>query len=223
MKNKSYLNNPNAKLWINIASSTNVLDNFVNLDNHIFLSFAKVYPILKNIIPLKYSKAIESYYLAQQKYILIKHDCRKVLFFANETVDHILCSHFLEHIFPDEMKLILKDFYRVLKNDGTMHIIVPDLEYIIKNYLSNKELKKENAADEFIKETLLSRETKGTFKYRLMEFKGGFGLQHRWMYDKSSITRYLADAGFQILEINETPSKNFRLNDGSIHVICKKL
>lgn len=218
--NESKINN--GKVWLNVASSIYVLDNFINLDNHIFIRLTKYYKFFKKLLPKKYHSLLTSYYEARNKAVLEKHDCRKALRYKNNSVDHILCSHFLEHVFPEDANLILKDFYRVLKSGGTLHMIVPDLKEQIDKYYSDKSKGKENAADIFVLESLLSRPTKGTLKYRLMEFNGSFGLQHRWMYDNESMKKLISDHGFEIIELEKMPSEFFRKNDGSVHVACIK-
>jgi predicted SAM-dependent methyltransferase len=154
--------------------------------------------------------------------IFIKHNCRKPLPFPSDSVDHILSSHFLEHVFPSEAEKIIKDFHRVLKKGGTIHIIVPDIEFIVKEYLEAKDNGIQDAADKFIKRTILSRETRGSFKYRIVEFLGNLGLQHHWMYDKSSIILRLKKLDFKILEYYSSPSSNYRVGDNSVHLLVRK-
>lgn len=214
--------NSKGEVWLNVASSVYVLEDFVNLDNHVLLRFAAAFPLIKAVLPRKYHALIEQYRAAGAKARLLKHDCRKPLPVASGTVDHILCSHFLEHVYPTEADAILRDFLRALKDGGTLHVIVPDLKDQVMQYLRHAEQGLSTAADEFIKETLLARESTGTLKYRLLEFSGGFGLQHRWMYDHSSMESKLKHAGFQVLDTNDTPSKEYRLNDGSVHIVVQK-
>ncbi len=216
------LKNKNNQLWLNVASSVYVLEDFVNLDNHIFLRWLPYLPILKKVLPSKYHGWMNNYLEASRKAIMLQHDCRKALNFPDNSVDHILCSHFLEHVFPDETMFILNDFKRVLKPGATLHVIVPDIENNIKKYLNDKQLGIPEAADKLIKDSLLSKENRGTLRYRLMELYGGFGLQHRWMYDYDSMRKRLLDVGFELETINNTPSKAFRANDDSVHLIVSK-
>jgi len=120
------------------------------------------------------------------------------------------------------MEIIVADFYRVLKKGATMHVIVPDLALLARQYLGGQEQGSALAADKFINDTLLSREQRGTLKYRFLEFIGGFGLQHYWMYDCPSLTARLAKSGFEIVSGNDSPSQTYRLNDGSLHVLVRK-
>lgn len=223
MKSIAKHKNSKGQIWLNVASSHYVLEDFINLDNHIFMRLLGFYKIAKKLLPKKYNDLFESFHRAKQKAILLRHECRKPLPVDAGSVDHILCSHFLEHVYPAECKKILLDFLKVLKPGGTLHIILPDIEGQVEQYLNNKKSGMAEAADVFIQSSLLSTESRGSFKYRLLELSGGFGLQHRWMYDHASISKLLMDIGFEIIEKSENvPSSTFRLNDGSVHVLCKK-
>lgn len=46
---------------------------------------------------------------------------------GQRSVDAIWASHILEHVFAHEVPLALREFYRVLKPDGTAHVQVPDV------------------------------------------------------------------------------------------------
>lgn len=211
--------NAQGKIWVNVASSIYVLKEFVNIDNHVFMRFLGVYPFVKYLVPKRYRPMFEQYREARAKATVLRRDCRRPLPFPDGSVDHILCSHFLEHIFREEAVAILKDFRRALKPGGTAHIIVPDIRHMVDEYLRKSAAGDAGAADWFVGYTLLSRPNRGTFKYRVMEFGGGFGLQHRWMYDTASMTAAMQEAGFVIVEGNETPSRTYRENDESVHLV----
>jgi predicted SAM-dependent methyltransferase len=217
--------NKNGKIWLNIASSVYTLDGFINLESSVFLRFAKMFYMFKFIIPEKYHEWIDLYKNLKEKEIFIVHDCRKPLPFPDGSVDHILCSHFLEHVFKEEMEKIISDFYRVLKNGGTLHVIVPNIQWMVNEYLFKKRNGVLSAADWFLKETILSRETRGSFKYRAFEFLGMFGLQHRWMYDYDSMELNLIKSGFTILKENNSPSKHYQLDKQykAVNILAKKI
>lgn len=66
---------------------------------------------------------------------------KKSLPFIDNFIDNIYCSHVLEHIKPENITLILKEIYRVLKIEGICRIVVPDFLYGLKLYMNNpKEL-----------------------------------------------------------------------------------
>jgi SAM-dependent methyltransferase len=231
------LKNKKGKIWLNVASSTFVIDDYINLDNHIFFKYLTYFKTFSFFLNKNYQKYINDFVEGNKKTKMLVHDCRKKLKFPNESVDHVLCSHFLEHVFPEEMTNIVKDFYRCLKPGGTMHIIVPDLNSYVQDYINNSknEKYKATAADTLIEDTILSRRSRGNSRFRILEFLGGFGLNHRWMYDKASMEKKIIDLGFKIVKKEEVPSSAYDNNVGSktdikgqhthtsVHVYAKKV
>jgi len=66
----------------------------------------------------------------------VKHvDIIKGLPYPGETFDAVYSSHLLEHLSPDQARALLKEMKRVLKKDGIIRIVVPDLEAIARIYL----------------------------------------------------------------------------------------
>jgi len=59
----------------------------------------------------------------------------KMLPFKNNSFDYVYSGHFFEHISKKDANNLLKEIYRVLKKDGILRIVVPDLENICKEYL----------------------------------------------------------------------------------------
>lgn len=49
---------------------------------------------------------------------------------ASESVDAIFSSHNIEHLYPHEVPLALKEFLRVLKPDGFLVVTCPDLKSV---------------------------------------------------------------------------------------------
>lgn len=222
--NLNSFKNKSGKIWLNVASSTFVIEEYINLDNHIFLRHLKIFKILKSLMRKPYQEYINNFIHSKKTAKLIVHDCRKRLKFPDNSVDHILCSHFLEHIFPNEMEFVVKDFLRCLKPGGTLHIIVPDINEYVKKYIVERESESTNeiAADNLITSTILTRKQRGSLIFRILEFFGGSGLNHRWMYDYSSMEKKIINIGFNIINSNETPSGHYRENDGSVHVFARK-
>ena len=211
----------NDGLVINVASSVFVIDGFLNFDNHIFLKLAKFCPWARFFVPIKNREFFDAYRNANKIADLRIHDCRKPLPVEKGSVDHILCSHFLEHVFPKEAENILNGFHKVLKDSGTLHIIVPDLGLLIEKYnLSDSA----TAADEFMLKTLLSHAEVPSLKYRLLDFFGSSGFSHKWMYDRSSLYNLVKKCGFEHLRDDYlVPSATYRQRDGSVHLFLKKL
>lgn len=218
--------NSRREIWLNVGSGAQAVKDFVNLDSSIFLTLMPLYPLLRFLLRPGHTEIIEQFRDATSHAPFLRHDCRKPLKFPDQSVDHILCSHFLEHIYPSEVDGVISDFHRVLKTNGTLHVIVPNLADIIDTYIERRALDEaSDAADVLIQSTILSHDKPPTLKYRVLELLGYEGLQHRWMYDQASMARRLTNAGFCLLEMNESPSSAVRLDDGtsSLHLLAEKV
>lgn len=76
-----------------------------------------------------------------------EYDIRKNLPYPDKEFDVCYSSHVLEHLTQIDAKNLLLESYRILKPNGIIRVVVPDLESIVKDYL--KALEK---ADSGIKE-----------------------------------------------------------------------
>lgn len=56
--------------------------------------------------------------------------------FDDNSVDAIYTSHTFEHIFPDRLPFVLSECRRVLKKNGVIRIVVPDIDIALKAYAS---------------------------------------------------------------------------------------
>lgn len=65
---------------------------------------------------------------------VVQLDASKGLPFKEGTVDVCYSSHVLEHIAGHEAGLFLSECARVLKPEGVIRIVVPDLEMIVREY-----------------------------------------------------------------------------------------
>lgn len=220
--NLEKLRNKQGKLWLNVASSYCVLPDFVNLDNSPFYRLLPMYPLMKPFLSRGKKQWFLQYQEARSRATVVLHDCRKSLPFADGTIDHILCSHFLEHVYPDQAAAILADFHRALTPGGTAHLIVPNLRSLVEDYLAGTS--NGTSGDTLIGDLILTSKTRPSMRYRMLEFMGYEGFKHRWMYDRPSMAKRLQEAGFQVLEENSSPSAFFRKEDGpsSVHVLAQK-
>jgi predicted SAM-dependent methyltransferase len=72
------------------------------------------------------------------QHVYIRADCRKELFFSNNSCLGVYIEMFLEHVDPfDELPFLLKECYRVLMPKGVLRIIVPDAEKFINAYVND--------------------------------------------------------------------------------------
>lgn len=112
---------------------------------------------------------------------------RRRLPLDNESVDHIYCSHVLEHFEKWETENLLKECRRVLKRDGCLRIVLPDLKRMIDQY---------HDADEFCREFYGFNKDQKTWSRRLIR-------GHQWMYDEKSVSEVLEKAGFKKVKITD--------------------
>src|SRR5205823_4694013 len=56
--------------------------------------------------------------------------------FENETFDVVYHSHMLEHLERKEAMVFLQECLRVLRPEGVLRVVVPDLEQIVIEYLN---------------------------------------------------------------------------------------
>jgi len=66
---------------------------------------------------------------------VITHDLCKGLPFESNSCDVVYHSHLLEHFAKSYAQIFLNNCYRVLKPDGIIRVVVPDLETIARLYL----------------------------------------------------------------------------------------
>jgi len=75
---------------------------------------------------------------------VITFDIRKGLPFDNNIFDAVYHSHLLEHLPQDNALALLTEALRVLKPDGIMRVVIPDLETIARLYLNKLDLALKN-------------------------------------------------------------------------------
>jgi len=66
---------------------------------------------------------------------VIEYDIRQQLPFHDNEIDVCYSSHVLEHLEQIEARNLLLESYRILKPNGIVRVVVPDLESIVKDYL----------------------------------------------------------------------------------------
>ncbi len=66
---------------------------------------------------------------------VVRADVRRSLPFVDHSFDAVYQSHVLEHISRHEAKRLLSECCRILRDDGIIRVVVPDLEQIAKTYV----------------------------------------------------------------------------------------
>lgn len=107
----------------------------------------------------------------------------------DSSVDLIYSCHMLEHLTRHDALSFLKECRRVLKPQGALRIVVPDLRILIENYLAGGD------ADHFVASLyIVPTEPEGFLSRVKCALVGG--RLHLWMYDAESLRELMRTAGF---------------------------
>ena len=139
----------------------------------------------------------------------------------------IYCSHVLEHFSLVDFRLALHNTFDLLQPGGIFRLVMPDLEYLIKEYISNNS---DDASLKFMRDSYLGHEVRiRTLKGLLISWLGNS--QHLWMWDYKSLKMELQNSGFVLIRradfgdsvdvmFNEVEEKSRW--DNNLGVECKK-
>jgi predicted SAM-dependent methyltransferase len=157
----------NGKNYLNLGCGYNIVQGFINADFFYSLKFWNN-PKLKTdwMLDLRY-----------------KLNC------DNEVFDGIFSEHTFEHLYPFQVKNLLKELHRVMKISACIRITLPDIDKYIKFYNGNFD---DIEADEFKK-----RFSTGCSAIRNITQK----YFHCSVWNYEEIASYLMEAGFR--EIKE--------------------
>jgi ubiquinone/menaquinone biosynthesis C-methylase UbiE len=67
----------------------------------------------------------------------------------NDSCKGVYCSHILEHLSLEDFRLALKNTYKILSPDGYFRLVVPDLEYSVREYMNDLS---ENSSTNFLRD-----------------------------------------------------------------------
>lgn len=142
---------------------------------------------------------------AEWKVCPLVHELTKPLPLSDESVFAVYASHVLEHLYVADAKRLLLECRRVLKPGGVLRLVVPDLEFMARDYLAQKEIthkmngtnNRGSAADMFNNRLRFRspQPPQGNLFFRLYSLWKDFHY-HKWMYDAGSLIQYVEDAGF---------------------------
>ncbi len=137
-------------------------------------------------------------------------DATDVFPFANDMFDYIYSEHMIEHISYSHGLAMLKECHRVLRNNGTIRISTPNLQFVIDLYRDNKsELQMEYikwATDTYIETAPYYDDT-----FVINNFVRCWG--HAFIYDEKTLRSSLEKAGFAKIircDLNESEHETLR-------------
>jgi len=112
--------------------------------------------------------------------------------FQSRSVGAVYCSHVLEHLALEEFRITLRNVFDYLRPAGVFRFVVPDLEYLAKEYLASTAA---DAALHFMQESHLGERHIMRGVRSLPRLLFGRSKQF-WMWDYKSISQELAQAGY---------------------------
>ena len=169
---------------LNLGCADTVVPGWINVDYAIGARIARL-PVLGFLV-----RRTRLFNLDWSSDIFI-HDLSKVFPWSNESVKYIYCSHTFEHFSREHGRRLLSECYRVLKPGGIVRIVVPDLAYQVRRYLSN-----ELPAEKFVEELGVLYGLGGSpLKKALSPF---LQFPHKCMYDNHALQRVVRSAGFEV-------------------------
>jgi predicted SAM-dependent methyltransferase len=195
---------------------------FINFDASPTLRIQKL-PLLGSILKTRMSTKFPSN--------IVYGDIIKGLPIEENSMKGIYCSHVLEHLSLDDLRIALNNTYKKLQVDGVFRCVLPDLEWSCNEYLNLKKLGDDNAGNMFMDNfTMLgqkSRPKKITEKIRSLYGNS----EHLWMWDFESLKTELEKAGFTEIrraKYNDSSDDNFNFVEEESRFInclaieCKK-
>jgi len=115
--------------------------------------------------------------------------------FSNATINGLVASHIIEHLYDEELTFFLSELERVIKKDGFVHLEVPSLEILIKNYQGNNN---------------------GEMFNEICFWHGA----HRQVFDFGRLRIMLLNSGFKIKFNTIGEKKSYFLNVKELDEIC---
>ena len=166
--------------WINTDSSLNML--------------VQRMPVIGKVVPKLLKK--RTYDNANVTYMNVTKKWK----FADDSVDVVYASHLFEHLTVAQGDFFLDEAYRVLKFQGIIRLVVPDLYRMTKIYIRDYENGHENPSAPLLHGLNLHRENMYGEKIRLpkkmlYEWQG-YPHMHKYMYDSKSLSIRLKEHGF---------------------------
>ena len=159
-------------LGLNIGCGTDAPEGWYNIDNSPTIYVARVPALQRLLRTPAWPRNVR------------RHNVLKGLPFGDSSVDFIYSSHTFEHFTYPQSVAVAKECFRVLKTGGICRIAVPDLQKIVRDYLSDSE---PMASHRFVSRLSL-RQTWQDLVHP--------GAHHSQMFDGRSLVTMFREAGF---------------------------
>ena len=123
--------------------------------------------------------------------------------FEDSSIEAIYTSHTLEHLYPHRLPGVLSEFRRVLKSDGLLRVVVPDIDIGIQAYIKGDKKflrdKRNPRKMDFMPDHLLCYLSCWFFTYREdleSDASNVRGHGHLGVFNWELLSYYLMAAGF---------------------------
>ncbi len=158
---------------VNIGCGTSTARDWYNIDNSPSILLSRV-PLARRLLRLPpWPRDVH------------RHNVLNGLPFANGSVSVVYSSHTFEHFTYSQSLALTKECFRVLQPGGILRIVVPDLELIVSEYLSDPD---PLASHRLVQRLLLGH----TWQDVLHP-----GAHHSQMFDARSLLAMISEAGFK--------------------------
>jgi predicted SAM-dependent methyltransferase len=168
---------------LNLGCGSQVPDGWINVDYALGARFAKI-PFFRAL-----NKKLRLFETDWNDKIYI-HNLSKRFPWADSTMDVVYSSHTLEHFSREDGRRFLAECHRVLRKNGIIRIVVPDLRYEVDEYIAGRT----NAEDFVEKLNVLYSNSNNVLKRRLYPF---IQFPHKCMYDAPRLLAILSATDFE--------------------------
>ncbi len=180
---------------LNIGCGFNqIIDNYINIDYMKNYKYEKFKFYIKKILK-RFNLYHHPNFSNFEKYFstVIILDVKKGLPFDDNSIDVVYSSHLIEHFSKEEGIFFLSEIYRILKKDGILRLVTPDLKKFIEAYFNN---------DNKFLFALQSQypEFKNCNKNIDALNKVFYAAGHKMIYDYDTIYHILLNIGFSQIE-----------------------
>lgn len=135
---------------------------------------------------------------------VIKCDIRQLPQFANDSIDEIYLSNVLEHLCSKDLQPTLKEWNRILKVNGKIIIIVPNVIGAVKAFVENR-LDTSGFSRRYLHWS--PEEVVFQMLYGRADIFGDnepIECQHMTGFSYNRLKRFLEECGFQITKTNDS-------------------
>lgn len=204
--------NTNSKhVMLNLGCGVKTSNRCVNIDWSLYIRLAN--SMLLRLILNPFIGATRRRKLDTISGNIMNWNLKKGIPYEDNSVDAVYHSHLLEHLDRDIAPLFLMEILRALKPGGVLRIVVPDLSYLVAQYV--KSLEKNDARNHEksiaeIFEQCVRREAHGTstqpairrfIENLLLGDARKRGETHQWMYDQVSLGTLLDEVGYHDIQV----------------------